>query len=240
MRHVSLTSASAIVLLAACSTPGTNTGQSPAPGDSTVATTAGTTRPDTVRRDGTQRDSAAARNRTDSTAANRQQRDSAMGSGRPADSTGGSTATSATVSMKTASGADAGTLTVSDAGRSIAISGTLRGLPPGTHGIHLHMVGTCTAPAFTSAGEHWNPTGRQHGEENPQGPHLGDLRNITVKADGSADVQVSVSNASLKGTSALLDSDGASIVVHAAADDYRTDPSGNSGARIACGAVAPK
>lgn len=188
MRQVHL--ASALTVLAACSTPGANTSQSPAPADSAAAMMA--------------------------------------------------TSASATVIMKLASGADAGTLTVSEAGKSIAISGTLRGLSPGTHGIHLHMVGTCDAPAFASAGEHWNPTGRQHGEENPQGPHLGDLRNITVAGNGTASVQASVSGASLKGANALLDEDGAAIVVHAAADDYRTDPSGNSGARIACGSITPK
>jgi Cu-Zn family superoxide dismutase len=107
---------------------------------------------------------------------------------------------------------------------------------PGTHGIHLHMTGTCDAP-FTTAGAHWNPTARQHGLQNAAGPHLGDLPNIEVGADSSANVQVSATGGTLRGADGLLDADGAAIIVHATADDNKTDPSGNSGARIACGVV---
>lgn len=135
------------------------------------------------------------------------------------------------------SGRDLGTLSVNETAQGFVITGTLDHLAPGTHGIHIHTIGSCTG-TFTSAGGHWNPTSHQHGFDNPMGPHMGDLQNITVGADSSA--QVAVSNRGggfLRGSGGLLDGDGASIVVHAGPDDYRTDPAGNSGARIACGVL---
>jgi Cu-Zn family superoxide dismutase len=108
----------------------------------------------------------------------------------------------------------------------------------GAYGAHVHTTGRCDAPDFTSAGPHWNPTGRQHGRENPQGAHLGDLPNLVVGADGRGRVEFLIAGATVTGgAQAMRDADGAAIVVHAAADDNRTDPSGNSGARIACGVV---
>jgi Cu-Zn family superoxide dismutase len=106
----------------------------------------------------------------------------------------------------------------------------------GIHAVHLHQTGNCTAADFTSAGGHLNPAGAQHGSLNPQGAHLGDLPNITLSAAGAGSA-----SATLKGTrasvlSAIFDADGTAIVVHAAADDYRTDPTGGAGARIGCGA----
>ena len=98
------------------------------------------------------------------------------------------------------------------------------------------MVGACEPP-FTTAGAHFNPTNRKHGADNPEGPHVGDLGNIEVGADSSVNVQVSAAGGMLRGESGLLDADGASIIVHATADDNRTDPSGNSGARVACGRI---
>jgi Cu-Zn family superoxide dismutase len=135
-----------------------------------------------------------------------------------------------------AAGRELGTLSMTETPTALNLSGTLRGLPPGTHGIHLHTVGRCEAP-FKSAGDHWNPTNRLHGTENPKGPHLGDLQNITVAADSSASVAVRSPGGTLRGANPVLDPDGASVVVHADADDNRTDPSGNSGDRIACGVV---
>lgn len=115
---------------------------------------------------------------------------------------------------------------------------TVRGLTPGTHGVHLHETGRCDAPAFTSAGAHWNPTGRQHGSQSPQGQHLGDLPNVTIGDGRRGQIEFRVPNASLEGgANPLLDADGAAAVIHAGPDDYRTDPSGNSGGRIACGVL---
>jgi Cu-Zn family superoxide dismutase len=146
---------------------------------------------------------------------------------------------SVTATMRDASGRELGALTLTDAAGGISVSGTLRGLPPGEHGLHLHMIGRCDAPTFESAGEHWNPTSRQHGSENPQGPHLGDLPNVTVGADSTATVQGTTAGGSLRGTTdMLLDSDGAAVMIHTSRDDLKTDPSGGSGARIACGAVS--
>jgi Cu-Zn family superoxide dismutase len=117
------------------------------------------------------------------------------------------------------------------------------GLPHGIHGVHVHSVGRCDPPDFASAGPHWNPAGRKHGINNPQGPHAGDLPNVEVAANGVLGATVTLPNASLFGPpgapGALLDADGAALVIHAAADDYVTDPSGNSGARIACAVIRP-
>jgi Cu-Zn family superoxide dismutase len=143
----------------------------------------------------------------------------------------------ATAAMKDATGKDLGTVTLSDSSGRIAVSGQLTGLRRGDHAIHLHTVGKCDAPKFESAGDHWNPTGREHGTRNPKGPHLGDLPNITVGQDGSSRAQVTTPGGTLRGTNPLLDSDGASVVVHAKLDDYKSQPSGNSGDRIACGVV---
>jgi superoxide dismutase, Cu-Zn family len=144
---------------------------------------------------------------------------------------------SATALVRDASGRELGTLTLAETGAAVAVSGTLRPLPPGTHGFHIHTTGRCDPP-FESAGGHWNPTNRQHGAANPQGPHLGDLPNVTVGADSSATIQATTTGGTLAGANALLDSDRAAVVVHAQPDDNRTDPSGNSGDRIACGVIS--
>jgi Cu-Zn family superoxide dismutase len=142
----------------------------------------------------------------------------------------------AEVPMRDASGRDLGTLTLTNAPGGLMLTGGVRGLPPGTHGIHVHTTGRCE-PTFESAGPHWNPMSRQHGTLNPQGPHLGDMPNISVSSDSSAAASVMTPGGTLRGADALLDADGAAVVIHANADDYRTDPSGNSGSRIACGVV---
>ena len=114
------------------------------------------------------------------------------------------------------------------------------GLPHGVHGVHVHAVGRCDGPDFASAGAHWNPDARRHGFNNPAGAHRGDLPNVTVPANGVLNETVSLAGASLgaiAGSNALIDADGAALVIHAAADDYATDPSGNSGARIACAVI---
>jgi Cu-Zn family superoxide dismutase len=145
----------------------------------------------------------------------------------------------ATAAMRSASGTLLGTLAFAPTSSGVRISGTLTGLPPGTHGIHFHQVVRCDPPDFTSAGSHFNPAGAQHGLENPQGPHAGDLPNITADAAGRASVDLRSPRVTLDSTPphGLFDADGTALVIHAAADDQRTDPSGNSGARIACGVI---
>ncbi len=143
----------------------------------------------------------------------------------------------ATAAMRDAAGKDLGTLTLTDSGQSIAVSGRLAGLPRGVHAIHVHTVGQCDAPRFEGAGDHWNPTNKQHGKDSPGGPHLGDLPNLTVGQNGSASVQATTPGGTLRGANAALDTDGAAVVVHAKRDDYKTQPSGDSGDRIACGIV---
>jgi Cu-Zn family superoxide dismutase len=116
----------------------------------------------------------------------------------------------------------------------------VQGLPPGDYGLHLHAVGRCEGPAFASAGPHFNPAGHQHGRDNPQGAHAGDLPNITVEANGSGRMEEVVAGLMLKGGAApLFDADGAAVVLHARPDDYRTDPAGNAGTRIACAVLSP-
>lgn len=109
------------------------------------------------------------------------------------------------------------------------------GLTPGVHAMHIHAVGKCEGPAFTSAGPHLNPDAKQHGLENPLGAHQGDLPELTAGADGKAHATFTARTT----LPALFDADGAVFVVHAAADDNKTDPSGNSGARILCGVLEP-
>jgi superoxide dismutase, Cu-Zn family len=122
-------------------------------------------------------------------------------------------------------------------GGSVQISATFRGLPPGPHAFHIHEVGKCDPP-FESAGAHVNPTGKQHGKDNPAGPHGGDLPNLEVPSSGGVKFDVTVKGLSLDGGPAgLLDADGAALVVHEGADDYKSDPAGNSGKRLACGVI---
>jgi Cu-Zn family superoxide dismutase len=117
---------------------------------------------------------------------------------------------------------------------------SIAGLAPGLHGLHIHESGRCAPPDFASAGGHFNPTVRHHGLQNPEGPHLGDLPNLLVEADGSADTSFSLDPLLLRpGPLSLLDSAGTALVIHAERDDQRSDPSGGSGDRIACGTITP-
>lgn len=141
-----------------------------------------------------------------------------------------------TASLRTAAGADAGRATAREVAGGVRFTIDARGLPPGSHGAHVHTTGRCDAPDFQSAGPHWNPTGAKHGSNNPQGPHLGDLPNLIVGSDGRGTLALTMVGATMAG---LLDADGAAMMVHATADDLVTDPSGNSGGRIACGVFQP-
>jgi Cu-Zn family superoxide dismutase len=115
-----------------------------------------------------------------------------------------------------------------------------RGFNPGTYGTHIHTIGECAAPDFASAGPHWNPTGAQHGRDNPLGQHRGDMPNLVVETGMIGRMTVMLPDAALSGEGGLLDADGASLVIHAQADDLKTDPTGNSGGRVACGVFAAK
>ena len=133
-------------------------------------------------------------------------------------------------------GTGLGTLTLTATPAGVIVSGTLRGLPPGPHGIHVHETGACEPP-FESAGGHFNPGGSEHGFLTEGGPHAGDMTNVTVGDDGLVAVEILDTFLTLDGT--LFDEDGAALVIHAGPDDYRTQPSGHSGDRIACGVVLP-
>lgn len=146
----------------------------------------------------------------------------------------------ATATLKNAQGEEVGTATLAPTqrGTAVTINATFSKLPPGTHAIHVHNVGTCTAPDFTSAGPHFNPGGKQHGTANPNGHHAGDLPNFEVDAKGTGTVSFAVPDMTLgDGPDSLFHSGGTALVIHAAADDNKTDPAGNAGARIACGVI---
>jgi Cu-Zn family superoxide dismutase len=129
--------------------------------------------------------------------------------------------------------------TAEQVGDSIRVRVESIRMTQGAYGAHVHMTGRCDAPGFTTAGGHWNPTAQQHGKDNPQGMHKGDLPNLLVGTDGRGSFEYTIPNATIAGNgpNVMLDQDGAAVVVHQSADDFRTDPSGNSGARIACGVV---
>jgi len=145
---------------------------------------------------------------------------------------------SARANIVNAQGQKIGSATIRQADGGIRIDVQVSQLPAGTHGIHVHTAGKCEGPAFTSAGGHFNPTSKKHGKDNPEGPHAGDLLNIEVGADGTGKASLSDPNATLsEGPNSLFHEGGTALVIHEKADDYKTDPAGNSGARIACGVI---
>jgi Cu-Zn family superoxide dismutase len=137
--------------------------------------------------------------------------------------------------IQTADGQPAGSATATETPDGLTIALDVTGIAPGEHGVHVHTTGSCEPPKFESAGGHWNPTEKHHGLDNPQGHHAGDMPNLTVAADGTGKLNYTLAGATLAG---LLDADGSAFVIHAKSDDQKSDPSGNSGDRIACGVFA--
>ena len=137
-----------------------------------------------------------------------------------------------------AEGKSIGTATLVPMGGGVHITATLSHLPPGTHALHIHAAGKCEAPGFTTAGPHFNPENKQHGTENPMGAHAGDLPNFDVAKNGTAHLSVMASHVTLgAGENSLFHTGGTALVIHEKADDNKTDPAGNAGARIACGVI---
>jgi Cu-Zn family superoxide dismutase len=137
-----------------------------------------------------------------------------------------------------AQGKAVGTATLTEGDGGVRIVANFRNLPKGQHAFHIHAVGTCTPPDFETAGDHFNPYGKQHGLQDSDGAHAGDLTNIAVEPDGTASVSTVAPHVTLdSGKNSLLQGQGTALVIHAKADDYKTDPSGNSGDRIACGVI---
>ena len=147
---------------------------------------------------------------------------------------------SAEAVLKDKDGKQVGVATLIETPEGVRVALTGYRLPPGGHGLHVHAVGRCDPPEFTSAGAHFNPGGKQHGRMNPAGPHAGDLPNLVAAASGEAGLDVTTKAFTLSpGPNSLLGEKGTALVVHANPDDDKTDPTGNSGGRIACGVIRP-
>ena len=148
---------------------------------------------------------------------------------------------SAVAALHGADGKEVGKATFAPVKDGVKIQVQVAGLSPGKHGIHVHSVGKCEAPDFKSAGGHLNPAEKHHGLANPEGPHAGDLPNLVVDKNGKGKGTFTAKGATLgDGQGSLFGPEGTALVVHADADDEKTDPAGNSGARIACGVITRK
>jgi Cu-Zn family superoxide dismutase len=142
------------------------------------------------------------------------------------------------VTLKDATGRVVGSAVLLQQSEGVRILLDVKNLPPGVKGVHLHAGGRCEPPSFESAGPHFNPSKAEHGSENPKGPHAGDLPNITVDETGQGHLEFTLTRVNLEtGPASLFDGAGTTLIVHEGPDDLRTNPAGNSGARIACGSV---
>ena len=150
----------------------------------------------------------------------------------------GSKAMKARADMLDPAGKSLGTAMLTEQKDGVKVELKVSGLAPGKHGFHFHEKGTCTPPDFKSAGGHFNPFKKHHGMDHPEGKHAGDLPNLEVKEDGTAEVTVVAEGTTLKkGPGSLLKKGGTALVIHAGPDDNKTDPAGNAGDRVACGVV---
>jgi superoxide dismutase, Cu-Zn family len=142
------------------------------------------------------------------------------------------------VELKDAKGNSVGSAVIADQAKGVVLDLHLHGLPPGEHAIHFHQSAHCDLPDFQTAGGHNNPDSKKHGFDNPQGHHAGDMTNFKVGDDGKAEVKLEDKDVTVSpGPHSLLNFGGSSVIIHAKPDDYKTDPSGNSGDRIACGVI---
>jgi len=147
-------------------------------------------------------------------------------------------AQSASAPLKNAEGKEVGSVNLTQTPQGVLINVSVKGMPPGEHAFHVHAVGKCEPP-FTSAGGHFNPTNHKHGMMAPDGQHAGDMPNLHIPQSGDLVVEVLNPNITLeKGKpNSVYDADGSAVIIHAGKDDYKTDPTGDAGGRIACGVI---